>query len=134
MSTIVIGMLALAALLTILRVLRRGSVADRVIGLDMLLLVVVALVAVDAAGRQSGEHLELPPVVGLLGSLSTVDLEQYIGFVGVECHRQVDRQGPGSCGPDQDRYGSRPGSGVLNLHGSNKSVLVSYRETHIDSR
>lgn len=78
MSTIVIGMLALAALLTILRVLRRGNVADRVIGLDMLLLVVVALVAVDAAGRQSGEHLELPLVVGLLGFLSTVTVAAYL--------------------------------------------------------
>lgn len=78
LSTLIMGALVIAAVISVGRVLRSGHLADRVIGFDVLLLVIVGLVVVDAAARQQGEQLELPLVIGLLGFLGTVTAAVYI--------------------------------------------------------
>jgi multicomponent Na+:H+ antiporter subunit F len=72
------GILSVAAVLAVAKVLVTRSLADRVIALD--LLVVIALIAIsgDAARRGSGDFLDVLVVVALLGFLATVSVARFI--------------------------------------------------------
>lgn len=84
MSEVVFAMLLFAAGLAVARILRSGTLADRVIGFDTLLLVLVCLLAVDAAANQRTTLLDLLLVVGLLGFLGTVTAGAYLERRGME--------------------------------------------------
>ncbi|MEY9212786.1 monovalent cation/H+ antiporter complex subunit F [Thermobifida halotolerans] len=66
------GMLAIAGLLTVVRLLRGPTVDDRLVALDTLVVVAVSGIAVVAALRQEGASVFLLVVVALVGFLSTV--------------------------------------------------------------
>ena len=77
-TDITLGLLALAALLCIVRLVRPGSLADRTLALDTLLVVVVCGVATYAARTASGVFLDVLVVAALLGFTSTSLVARFI--------------------------------------------------------
>lgn len=70
--------LAVAATLAALRLVRSRSLADAVISLDLLLLMVVSGIAVDAARTGDGTYLDALVVTALLGFVGTVTVARFI--------------------------------------------------------
>ena len=77
-AEIVFAMLAVAAALQILRMVRAESLADRIVALDMLLLTVVSGLAVDAARTGEGTFVDVLAVTALLGFTGTVTVARFI--------------------------------------------------------
>jgi multicomponent Na+:H+ antiporter subunit F len=76
---ICLGMLAVAALLTVLRIVRKGmSLADRLVALDLLLMIIVAGIAVGAVRSDSALFLDVLVVVALLGFVGTITVARFI--------------------------------------------------------
>jgi multicomponent Na+:H+ antiporter subunit F len=72
-----IGLLVAGALVGA-ALLRRPSLADRIVALDLLLLILVAGIAVDAAWSADGTFLDVHVVAALLGFVSTVTAARFI--------------------------------------------------------
>lgn len=70
-TTISLVLLSTAALLCMVRMLRAGTIANRVIALDSLLVIVVCALAVYAARTGDLSYLNVLVVVALLGFVST---------------------------------------------------------------
>lgn len=84
-ATLVSAMLISAVLLVTARILRPGAVlADVVVAFDTLLLLVVSLVAADAAFTQRTAFIDVTLVVGLLGFLGTATAAVYLRRLGEE--------------------------------------------------
>ena len=77
-TTIALGGLAVAGALCALRLLRPGSLADRVVALDTMLVVIVMGIAVGAARTGDGTFLDALVVAALLGFVSTVTVTRFI--------------------------------------------------------
>jgi multicomponent Na+:H+ antiporter subunit F len=60
------------------RLLRPGSLADRIVALDAVLVVLVSGIAVQAARTGDGTYLDVLVVVALLGFLGTVTVARFI--------------------------------------------------------
>lgn len=78
MTAIILGILAAAGGLCLLRLLRGGSLADSIIALDTMLVVVVCGVAVQAARTGSGQFLDVLVVGALLGFTGTALVAGFI--------------------------------------------------------
>jgi multicomponent Na+:H+ antiporter subunit F len=78
LTSIVLGVLALAAALCLLRLMRGASFPDRIVALDTLLVVIVCGIAVDAVRRGSGEYLDVLVVASLLGFTGTALVARFI--------------------------------------------------------
>lgn len=78
LTFVVLGLLLVAAGLCVLRLLRAGSLPDRIVALDTLLVVVVCGVAVDAVRTGSGEYLDVLVVVALLGFTGTALVARFV--------------------------------------------------------
>jgi multicomponent Na+:H+ antiporter subunit F len=76
--TICSGILATAGLLCLLRVLRPGSIADRIIALDALLVVLVTGIGLGALTPRGRIFLDLLVVTSLLGFLGTITVARFI--------------------------------------------------------
>lgn len=76
--SICIAILAVAGLLCVLRLLRPGSIADRIIALDSLLVVLVTGIAVGALSSRGRLFLDLLVVTGLLGFVGTITVARFI--------------------------------------------------------
>jgi multicomponent Na+:H+ antiporter subunit F len=70
--------LAVTGLLALLRLVRPGTLADRVVGLDTAALVVVAGLAVNAAATRDGVYLDVLVVMALLGFVGTMFVARFI--------------------------------------------------------
>ncbi|MPZ52818.1 MAG: sodium:proton antiporter [Acidimicrobiia bacterium] len=72
------GLLSLAALMCVLRMLKARTIANRIVALDLLLVIVVLFLAVATA--QTGEHsyLNVLVVVALLGFIGTALVAAFI--------------------------------------------------------
>ena len=70
--------LSVAALLCVLRLIRPGSLADRIVALDLLLVVVVSGIAILAARTGRGSYLDVLVVAALLGFVGTVTVGRFI--------------------------------------------------------
>lgn len=70
--------LAVAAALCVARLVRPGSLADRIVAADALLVVVVSGIAVDAARTGEGTYLDVLVVVALLGFTGTTIVARFI--------------------------------------------------------
>jgi multicomponent Na+:H+ antiporter subunit F len=83
-------MMALGLLLALLRLARGPSLADRVVALDLVAMLTVGFVAVEAL--RSGEAVLLRPalVVGLLGFLATLAFARYLAREGGGAARPRD--------------------------------------------
>ena len=81
MTTVVTAcfvVLALAALLVVVRLVRGPSVPDRIVALDTLLQVVVAGIAVAAALTRDGSYLALLVAVSLLGFVGSITVARFV--------------------------------------------------------
>jgi multicomponent Na+:H+ antiporter subunit F len=80
--TIVTGVcfvgLSVAALLTLVRLVRGPSVPDRIVALDALLFIVVSGIAVGAAATGDGDFLAVLLAVALLGFVGTVTVARFV--------------------------------------------------------
>lgn len=77
-GSIAFVVLAIAAVLQLLRLVRADSLADRIVALDMLLLTVVSGLAVDAALTGVGTFVDVLAVTALLGFTGTVTVARFI--------------------------------------------------------
>ncbi len=92
MSAIVsLGILTLAFVLTIVRILKGPSLPDRVLALDMLVSIGIAYIAVVAIKTSYSLYLDVAIALGLVGFLATVAFARYIQFRGFR-RREEDRQ------------------------------------------
>lgn len=71
---IAVAILLISAALCVIRLLRPGSMADRVIAVDTLLVIIVCGLAVLAAANRDGTYLDLLVVASLLGFVGTAML------------------------------------------------------------
>lgn len=79
-----LGILILAGALALARVVRPGtSVAERIVALDLLLLIVVMGIGVFSIGRNTGAYLDVLVVVSLLGFIGTITVARFIERRGV---------------------------------------------------
>lgn len=75
---IALGLLLVAATLCIIRLVRGGSLADRIVALDALLVVVVLGLAVLAARTGEDTYLDAMVVAALLGFTGTSLVAKFI--------------------------------------------------------
>ncbi|MEX1005200.1 MAG: monovalent cation/H+ antiporter complex subunit F [Acidimicrobiia bacterium] len=78
LSTLALVFLTVAGVLCMVRMLRMGSLADRIVALDSLLLVVASGLAVQAARTGDGIYLNVMVVVALLGFVGTALVALFI--------------------------------------------------------
>ena len=76
--TICFVMLALAALMAVVRLVLGPTVPDRIVALDALLYVVVSGIAVGAAVTRDGSFLAVLVAVALLGFVGTVTVARFV--------------------------------------------------------
>lgn len=74
MTSVALLLLLLAGALCVARVLRPGSLADRIVGVDTLLVVVVCGLAVHAAATRDGTYLNILVVASLLAFVGSAML------------------------------------------------------------
>ncbi len=77
-ADIALSLLAAAGALCLVRLLRPGSLADRIVALDALLVVVVSGIAVHSARTGDGTYLDVLVVAALLGFVGTVTVARLI--------------------------------------------------------
>ena len=77
-TAVALGGLAVAGTLCALRLVRPGSLPDRVVALDTMLVVIVMGIAVGAARTGDGVFLDALVVAALLGFVSTVTVTRFI--------------------------------------------------------
>lgn len=77
------GILIVAGALALARVVRPGTVADRVIALDLVLLIVVLGIALFSVERDTAAFLDVLIVVSLLGFVGTVTVARFIERRGI---------------------------------------------------
>jgi multicomponent Na+:H+ antiporter subunit F len=77
-SIVAFGLLGLAGLLTVTRLVLGPSFADRVVALDTLLLVVVSGVAVDAARTGRSEFLPVLVLAAIIAFVGTAFAARFI--------------------------------------------------------
>ncbi len=70
--------LALAAVLCLIRLIRGSSLADRIVALDLLLVITVSGIAVTAVATGSGVFLDVLVVTALLGFIGTVTVARFM--------------------------------------------------------
>ncbi len=74
-----LGILALAGVVALLRVMRpRVSLADRMIALDLILLIIVMGIAMSSVGVDDPVFLDVLVVVSLLGFVGTFTVARFI--------------------------------------------------------
>lgn len=78
LTSILLGILAAAAALCLLRLLRGESLPDRTVALDTLLVTIVCGLAVGAAATGSGVYLDVMVVAALLGFIGTSLVARFI--------------------------------------------------------
>jgi multicomponent Na+:H+ antiporter subunit F len=76
--TICLVLLAVSAVLCLVRLLLGPSVPDRIVALDALLYVVVSGIAVGAAATRDGSFLAVLVAVALLGFVGTVTVARFV--------------------------------------------------------
>jgi multicomponent Na+:H+ antiporter subunit F len=72
------GVLAVAALLILVRIVRGPTVLDRAVALDVLIAVVVSALALEAAVNRHGTTLPILITLSLLGFISSVTVARYV--------------------------------------------------------
>lgn len=73
-----LAMLALALLLTVARLVRGPSVADRILALDTLSIEAIALIVLFGIWKGSGLYFEAALLIAVMGFVSTVALCKFL--------------------------------------------------------
>ncbi|MBR7833835.1 hypothetical protein KDL01_11195 [Actinospica durhamensis] len=100
------GVLAVAALLVLVRTVLGPTAYDRSIGLDVLTAICLAAISVDAAEHRDGEYLPMLLLLSLVGFTGAVCIAR---FAGSEAGEEVS--GDDGCvvpGPQDTLGGSLP--------------------------
>lgn len=77
-TTISLGVLTLALLLTIYRIVAGPSLPDRILALDMLVAIAIGYIAVIALRTGFTLYLDIAIALGLVGFLSTVAFARFV--------------------------------------------------------
>lgn len=77
-AQVALGLLALALLLALLRLVRGPSLADRVLALDLMTTLGLAFVAALAIATGFTGYIDIALAIGLVGFLATVALARFI--------------------------------------------------------
>ena len=77
-TTMSLGILTLALLLTIYRIITGPSLLDRILALDMLIAVVLGYIVVIALRTGFMLYLDIAIALGLVGFLSTVAFARFV--------------------------------------------------------
>lgn len=77
-TTVALALLAATGVLCVLALVRRRSLADRIVALDLLLVTIVGGIAVDAARTGVGTYVDVLVVTSLLGFVGTVTVARFI--------------------------------------------------------
>lgn len=93
--TITYGLLILALILIIVRLVRGPTLPDRVLALDTLLVVGISFILVATLSTQFYQYLDVALALGLVGFLTTVAFARFVMYWGRR-HR-----GPGTCEAEQ---------------------------------
>lgn len=79
-----LGILILAGALSLARVIKPGAtVAERIVALDLVLLIVVMGIGVFSIERDTGVFLDVLVVVSLLGFVGTITVARFIERRGI---------------------------------------------------
>lgn len=81
-TTLSLGLLGLALVLTVARIVKGPTLPDRVLGLDMLTSVAVGLIAAIAIDTGFTLYVDIVIALGLVGFLATVAFARYIQAKG----------------------------------------------------
>jgi multicomponent Na+:H+ antiporter subunit F len=73
-----LGLLALAALLAVARILTAKSIPDRILGLDLLVVLALMAIAGEAARQETEVFLDVVVVISLVGFLATVSVARFV--------------------------------------------------------
>jgi multicomponent Na+:H+ antiporter subunit F len=80
---IALGLLALAAVLCIVRALVPGTIIDRAIALDGVVSAIICGVAIAAVSTGNSTYVDIALVGGLLGFLTLSTIARYVGRRGL---------------------------------------------------
>ena len=81
-SWVALVLLVLAAALSTWRAVRRGALGDRAVALDMLTSIIQCGLFVGAVIAGDGILIDLAPVLGLLGFLTSVTVARFLERTG----------------------------------------------------
>jgi multicomponent Na+:H+ antiporter subunit F len=88
--TVALGLLALALILTFVRLLRGPSLSDRVVALDMFSIMAMGLIALRVIATGQALYLEIAIALGLVAFLATVFFARLIEARGGELREGSD--------------------------------------------
>jgi multicomponent Na+:H+ antiporter subunit F len=83
-TTIALGILFVAAALCLVRLVRSGSVADRIVALDALLTVSVSTIAVLAVRGSTATYIPTLVVAALIAFVGTITVARFIDRRGAQ--------------------------------------------------
>ncbi|MTE24189.1 monovalent cation/H+ antiporter complex subunit F [Microbacterium sp. ZXX196] len=75
---IIVGVFALAAVLTIVRIVRGPSILDRAIASDVLLTEVLCIMGVEAIVHQRTDTLPVMLAIAVTGALGTIAVARFV--------------------------------------------------------
>jgi multicomponent Na+:H+ antiporter subunit F len=78
LEILTLTLLGIAGLLCVVRVVRHGSIPDKVLGADTFVLVVIAGVAAGAGITAATVYLDILVAVTLLGFIATITVSRYV--------------------------------------------------------
>ena len=77
-ATVALAMLAMAACLTFIRLLKGPTLPDRVVAIDLIGVLMVCILVVTAASTKQQAFLDVAMVVALISFVGTVAYSRYI--------------------------------------------------------
>lgn len=77
-ENVALAILVLAALVTVVRIVRRSPLGDRAVALDLLTAIITCALLVSAARADDGLPLDIAVLLGLLGFLTAVTVARFI--------------------------------------------------------
>jgi multicomponent Na+:H+ antiporter subunit F len=72
------GLIGLAALAVVIRIVRGPTIADRILGLDTLTLIAIAAIGIFAAKTGLYLYVDIAVAVALVGLLATLAFARYL--------------------------------------------------------
>jgi len=77
-ENVALAVLVLAAVVTVVRIMRRSFLGDRAVALDLLTAIITCALLVSAARVDDGLALDVAILLGLLGFLTAVTVARFI--------------------------------------------------------
>jgi multicomponent Na+:H+ antiporter subunit F len=84
---VIMGVLAVALVLSLIRLARGPSLADRIVALDLMATITVAVAGVYAIAYDQTVFLDVAIVIALISFVGTVGIAVYMGSAAKEAER-----------------------------------------------